>query len=265
MLLSAQAHYRRRQRLSALGIRAVRNAWPRGPAALTGTLMVLMRQAAQDGALSVADMLDEQGIAVAAVAAVNPVRLAETASDGRPLRSLLEQATTVRQLELMAVTQIADSGRVSAGIAIAARPNMGWTRMVNPPCCPRCAVLAGKWFSWNQGFKRHPGCDCTHIPTPEATVGDVRTDPKELFRTGRVNGASRAERNAITQGADPSRVINSRRSMYVDEAGRRLTREATTKRGGVRGPRLTPEQIYRTAGEDREKALSLLKRFGYLL
>lgn len=263
MLQSALAHYRRQQQLLALGISASRKAWPRGPAALTGTLMVLMRRAAQDGSQSVSDMLDEQGIGITADAAVRPLALAETASDGRGLASLLLQAQTARALELMAVTQIADAGRVSAGIEIVTREGVGWTRMVNPPCCARCAVLAGKWFHWNQGFLRHPGCDCRHIPTRENTAGDVRTDPKELFRAGRVNGVTKAEQNAIGEGADPGRVINARRSGYVDEAGRRLTRE--NARLGVRGVRPTPEQIYRTAGDDRTEALRLLERFGYLL
>jgi hypothetical protein len=197
---------------------------------------------------------------------VNTDSLSGIASDGRPLGSLLEQAADSHALEMMALTQIADAGRVAAGLAIAARPKVGWTRMVNPPCCARCAILAGKFFRWNQGFQRHPMCDCTHIPTVEDQVGDVRTDPQALFAQGQVNGVTQAEQKAIGQGADLNQVINARRSLYMDDAGRRLTREATTRRGGrgIDGFRPTPEQIYREAGDDQGEALRLLTRFGYL-
>lgn len=265
MLRSALDHYRRQQRLAAAGVAAARRAWSRGPASMTGMLMVLMRQAAQDGAGGVAAMLDEQDITAPPDVTVRAVGFAETASDGRGLSSLLEQAQTVDALQLMALTQIADASRTAAGVAIAARPRVGWTRMVNPPCCARCAILAGRFYRWNEGFLRHPACDCRHIPTAEDVAGDVRTDPAELFRQGKVNGVTKAEQKAIEQGADINRVINARRSRYVDEAGHRLTREGTARaRLGVGGVRPTPEQIYRTAGDDRDKALSLLSRFGYV-
>jgi len=264
MLRSALAHYRSQQRLQAVAVAAARSAWP-APARLTPVLTVVMRRAAQDGAQAVDDMLAEQNIEAPADGVVSAAAFAASASDGRPLRSLLEQAQTVRALELMSVTQVTDAGRVAAGVGIAARVDVGWTRMVNPPCCPRCAVLAGKFFRWNQGFQRHPGCDCRHIPTREDTAGDVRTDPRALFTQGKVNGVTKAEQKAISEGADHSQVINARRALYMDPAGRRLTSESTTAHGRSPGVRLTPEQIYRESGDDRVEAVRLLKRFGYLL
>jgi hypothetical protein len=211
-------------------------------------------------------MLAEQNIDAQPQAQVNTSRLTGIASDGRPLRSLLEQAATGPALDIMTLTQLADAYRVAAGVAITARPRVGWTRMVHPPCCPRCAILAGKFFRWNQGFQRHPSCRCSHIPTTEDREGDVRTDPAELFKQGRVRGVTKAEQKAIDQGADINQVTNSRRSLYVDDAGNRLTRESTTRRGGrgVNGVRLTPEQIYRDADGDRDEALRLLLQHGYL-
>lgn len=268
MLSSAETHYRQQQRYAATALAASRRAWRLGnPVSLLPALTQLQQYAARDGAASVGDMLAEQNITAEPVAEVNTDHLAGVASDGRPLRSLLEQAATGTALDLMALTQVADAARVAAGVAIAARPRVGWTRMVTPPCCPRCAILAGKFFRWNQGFQRHPGCDCRHIPTTEDREGDVRTDPEQLFKQGRVNGVTRAERKAIAQGADLNQVINARRSLYVDDAGRRFTREATTRRGGsrgVNGVRLTPEQIYLDADGDRDEALRLLTQHGYL-
>lgn len=263
VLQSALLHWRSRQKLAAVGIAAARRAWPT-PAGATGALMVLMRRSAIDGSQSVEDMLAEQGIDVAPDARVNPTSLSESASDGRLLTTLLQQAETVHALEVMMVTQIADAGRVATGIDIATRRDVGWTRQVNPPCCPRCAILAGKFFRWNQGFQRHPLCDCTHIPTQEDVAGDVRTDPKALFEQGHVTNVTKAEQKAISAGADQSQVINARRSLYMDTAGRKFTRVAAKDRG-VGGVRVTPEQIYREAGDDREEALRLLERFGYLL
>lgn len=263
MLQSALSHYRSQQRLAATGIAAARRAWPR-PAALTGALTVLMRRAAQDGAAAVDDMLAEQGIDSPPDGRIAPAAFAESASDGRALGSLLEMAASVQALELMAVTQVADASRVASGVSIATRQDVGWTRMVNPPCCARCAILAGRIYRWNEGFRRHPGCDCRHIPTSEDVAGDVRTDPKALFSEGKVNGVTRAEQKALEAGADPAQVINARRSLYMDDAGRKFTREAAKTRG-VGGVRVTPEQIYREAGNDRDEALRLLERFGYLL
>lgn len=265
MLQSALQHSRSQQRLHAIAIAAARNAWPRGPAALTGALMVLQKRAAQDGARSVGAMLAEQGIDAPPDADVNATALAETASDGRPLGSLLEQAETIHALEMMAVTQVADASRVAAGIGIATRENVGWTRMVNTPCCPRCALLAGKFYRWNTGFQRHPRCLCTHIATREDVVGDVRTDPKALFDSGQVTGVTKAEQAALEAGGDMGRIFNARRGRYVDEAGHRLTRDATTRRGTGVAVRPTPEEIYRSARGNQAAALQSLKKFGYII
>jgi hypothetical protein len=210
-------------------------------------------------------MLAEQNIAAPQQASVNTQALAGVASDGRPLGSLLEQAASEHALELMAFTQVADAGRVAAGLSIAVRRHVGWVRMVSPPCCPRCAILAGKYFKWNTGFQRHPLCKCSHIPTQEDVAGDVRTDPKALFDAGQVSGVTRAEQKAIGEGADANRVINARRSQYMDEAGNRLTYDSTTRRGTGIAIRPTPEQIYRNAREDQAVAVQQLKQFGYIL
>ena len=166
--------------------------------------------------------------------------------------------------------------------------------MVNPPCCQRCAVLAGKHFKWNQGFQRHPRCDCRHIPFAESDPFDpgIHIGPDD------VKDLTKAQRMAIDDGADMNQVINSRRagsrrglgmsttegttlSGWASQVRRELARqrgevakETSTKvgrRGYVQnyvvrrtGARPTPEAIYRFA-ESREEAIKLLAANGYIV
>lgn len=136
-----------------------------------------------------------------------------------------------------------------------------------------------------------------HLPTTLIARHQGRRgfiDPGDYF-----NGLSRAEQDrvftgagarAIRAGADPAQVVNARRGMYTTQAyGRtvRATREGATRRGlfyrqerrravaagqvppSGRGfrlmtPRLLPEEIFRLA-EGRDEAITMLRRFGYLI
>ncbi|WP_226962643.1 hypothetical protein [Streptomyces sp. C8S0] len=200
-------------------------------------------------------------------------------------------------------TQVADAGRTAVGASMAGnRTIRGYIRVAAAPCCARCAILSGKEFGWNAGFARHPRCDCIHVPATLVARGrggrlrvpaapGLVTDARAYF-----SGLSRAEQDriftragaqAIRDGADISSVVNARRGMYTADAyGRRVraTREGTTRRGEffrleraravaagqttraafrLRAPRLMPEEIYRLA-DDREDAIRMLRRFGYL-
>lgn len=179
-----------------------------------------------------------------------------------------------RSLAGVVAMQVSDAGRVAAGIDVAARPGTGYVRMLNPPSCDRCVVLAGKWFRWNAGFRRHPSCDCVHvISTAGSTEGALREglvdDPYDYFRSlsegeqDRMFGRYQAE--AIRDGADIYQVINSRRGRMGA-----FTTEGTTRRGyagGLLRPgqrRMTPEAIYRLHPR-REDALRVLREHGYIL
>lgn len=239
------------------------------------------------------------------------------AADGRPLESLLylpvittkeaigagleETEAMLRgltQLLKMAASEVADAGRQATGVSItASRTINGYIRVVNPPACGRCLILAGKEFGWNSGFQRHPRCDCVHMPARLIKRGRHHPgafDAKVYFR-----GLSTAEQNriftiagaqAIRDGASISSVVNARRGMYTTTAyGQRVsaTREGITRRGSfyrseraqaiargrvpasgrgfrLRTPRLLPEEIYRLSAGDREAAIRMLRRFGYI-
>lgn len=183
-------------------------------------------------------------------------------------------------VELLIASEVADAGR-SAGQAEAAGHGWnGYVRVLTPPSCGRCTILAGRWYRWNAGFKRHPGCDCVGVPSNDDRASNpLLTDPREAFSTGGVRGVSKADTQAIADGADPAKVINATRGLGapgVTAAGRtevfghtvKYTTEATTKRAAWRKAnptrlvRLRPETIYREAA-DQADAVRLLKLYGY--
>lgn len=228
------------------------------------------------------DALEAQGAAPAVVGRVAVEAFAGIASDGRPLATLLLQPslTALRQIEqgasptqalamgrftldMITRTQVADAGRVAVGTAIAARPEVGgYVRMIVGKTCSRCLILAGRRYEWNQGFRRHPRCDCRHVPVAEDVPGDVRTDPGAYFAS-----LDRAEQDdllgkdgaeAVRNGGDLAAVVNARRGMYTAD-GRQYTREAATRQRR----RLMPEQILREA-KGRDDAIRLLRLHGYI-
>lgn len=207
---------------------------------------------------------------------------------GQPAEEALRQGR--RQLGRLVVTQVADAGRLASSVGMVSdRSVSGYRRQISPPACARCAVLAGKWFRWNAGFQRHPSCECVHVPAvgPKADAAGLETfDPAGYFESLDVTQQDRiftqAGAEAIRDGADIGQVVNARRGMRSTVAyGQKIsTTLVGTRSPGVRntsflramrgetGPqtnvRLMPEQIYRDANGNRETAIQLLGRFGYL-
>lgn len=101
---------------------------------------------------------------------------AATASDGRPLDTLLEQpslevaafidqgmdkgqadAIGKRHLRRIVTTQVGDAARVATGVAIVNDKALkGYIRHLTLPSCSRCIILSGRWYRWSAGFARHP-------------------------------------------------------------------------------------------------------------
>lgn len=203
---------------------------------------------------------------------VNVSAFAGTASDGRPLDSLMYSAVVhgremspkpeeqmragEKWLGVLAEGQVTDAGRGATSAIITATPTLGYYRYVSSPCCPRCAVLAGKWFKWNQGFQRHPQCKCRHIP---AENGQPPAGYTMQIDPANIRGLTVEQRQAIADGADLNRVINAHRHGKLSANGM-----ATLERAPRGAVRLTPEAIYRQAAGDRERAVELLEEHGYL-
>lgn len=288
MLQSALEHYQRQQRITAGGLIAARRARRKGAFEVAKVVAGFQLLAARDAVSSVGDMLEEQGIEDVPDGAVALAPLAGVASDGRPLDTLFEQAKSDFQFGLMVATQLQDAARGAASVSIASRQRVGYVRMLNPPSCSRCAILAGKFYRWNEGFQRHPKCDCRHIPSLEATATDLTTNPDAYFHSLSTAEQDRiftkAGAQAVRDGADLGQIVNARRGMATAQIGGRsalVTTEGTTARGiagrqlgaltkqqGSRyrrssKPRVMPETIYEVA-EDRADAIRLLRANGFI-
>ncbi|WP_371409747.1 hypothetical protein OG423_14170 [Micromonospora zamorensis] len=347
----ALSHYRRQVALARRAARDVGRLWSRvdrqaiGPSWAASVPAAVQIVATAQGLAAAAssdyvdDILDAQGIDPAAEGRVQVAAFAGVASDGRDLESLVYQPaitaliavqrgeTVPRSLaggrlalDMIVRTQVADAGRTADGVAVVARREVGgYVRLLSPPSCSRCVVLAGSWYRWNAGFLRHPRCDCRHIPAAEDTSEELATDPRKYFdsltREEQDGAFTQAGAQAIRDGADIGQVVNARRGARgLTPAGARITgaearmlrggrdrgrlesvevfghdllittegttvrgqagvrlgaRETGTRRQGqryrsARAPRLMPESIYQIAAGDREEAIRLLRRYGYI-
>lgn len=301
---ATQDHYQTMQALQIVAIKSGRRAWdkidPRflseswRHAIVTATPAVtaIQARAAFEGSTYGAMTLAEQGQYVAPSVFVDAEAFKGYASDGRSLdgllyRPIVETKARIGQgastesalasgrsaLDMILMTQIADVARQASGADIAARSGVGYVRMLNPPSCDRCTVQAGKWFRWNQGFLRHPRCDCVHVASRAGSLRGALDeglidDPYKAFNDlsagnqDRIYGKANAA--AIRDGADMRQVVNARRGMSVNGL---FTTEGTTVQGNAanllkaRQRRMTPELIYKQA-QTREEALALLKQHG---
>lgn len=349
----AAAHQRRRKALAKRAADEIARLWARIdrtdiarswaasiPAALT-VLGSAQAIAAASSSAYLDDLSEAYNVPSDSAGRIRVDGFAGVASDGRDLTTLLfepaitalvalKQGSTLPRamtsgrfaLDMITRTQVADAGRTADHVALVARTRMsGYVRVLSPPSCSRCVILAGKFYRWNAGFQRHPRCDCTHQPVVSASAADDRlTKPRTYFDSldpaeqDRVFTKSGAE--AIRLGADPAQVVNARRGAAgLTPAGARITAEearlirdghavgrlqttnvfgqqvfitteGTTTRGlagrrlgardsgehlagrryrTARPPRLMPESILSAANGDRDEAIRLLKRFGYII
>ena len=276
VLGAAREQYRSAQRLSLLGLTALRRA--RGsssPERLAALLAVFQLAAVRNVTDHTAGMLEEQGIRDAPVASLAAGALVGVASDGRDLGSLLTLPDlTAAQFDRIVATQLQDVARQAAAIERAVRPQVThYVRALNLPSCGRCVVLAGKPERSDVAFRRHPRCDCLAVPSNAANAGRLATDPVEAFdamtAAEREKAFTKAGAEAIGLGADVGRVVNARSGMDTAQVfGRDVKTTGALRRRYGRGPRgdevrLMPESIAQIA-TDRDDHLRLLRLYGYI-
>ena len=313
-LPAADRHYLEMLRLSATVLTLVRRAWAtvdperivdtwdRALAGILRDFVTLQATAAAISSAMVGEALRQQAIRSTPEARFQPESMGGWASDGRPLETLMFRPAAVTldalavggapedalaagraSVERIARTQIADAGRVAAGVEVVTRPRTGWVRMLTPPSCDRCLILAGRFYKWSDGFDRHPNDDCVSIPAAEDRAGDLRTDPdvylKSLTPAEQDQILGKANAKAWRDGADLNQLVNAKRGMattvdgvrtpVLTPAGLQATTVGTTNRAlagkRLRGQqRLVPESIYDIAA-DRADALRLLELHGYIV
>lgn len=181
-----------------------------------------------------------------------------------------------RDVEQLIASEVSDAGRSAAQAEMVAQGVTRYVRILVPPSCKRCAVLAGRIYKTSEPFDRHPGCDCTNEPVTsleEALDRGLVVTPDVAYERGWIRDLSEAERQAIDDGAEVADVINASSGIYTATIGGRTvkaTRYGTTPRSAWRKAspsqrvRLRPESIYNIAGDDHDKAIELLTQHGYL-
>lgn len=286
---AAASNYETQQRIGAVAAVTASRLWARmgddfdtGWASIERPLVSVVTEAQTVAAATSTRYLErviyETGDVDLPAGEIRPEAFAGTAGDGRALSGLMFGAVTSaknaiaagatvaealavggRQLRMTTLTAVADAQREATSAGIAVRPAIGgWVRMLNLPSCSRCIILAGKWFRWNEGFQRHPRCDCRHIPSSESIAGDMTTDPYAAFesmsREEQDAKFGRSEARAIRDGGDIFRVVN------VQSRG--LGTASAARRYGTPS-RLTVDDIYRQAGT-RTNAIRMLTQEGYI-
>lgn len=321
---SSAKSYETQQRLTAAAVLAGRRSWAsvdpeyiseswaeQAPA-MSEVLTRLQSEAALDGAWSVPASLADQGVEVAPEYAVKPRAVAGFAGAGYEPATVFESAPIVAKSRiaqgwpvadamvaggaiLSGITQtaMADAGRQGQMLAIHSRPKVGYVRMLTPPSCSRCAILAGTG-SGREAFPRHPRCDCRAIPGLEGMEQDLTMNTREYFESlspeEQAHAFTKAGAKAIRDGADINQVVNARRGMSrmqtpgstrwlttaegtagrrgraaraMDRAGLSVRSRDNAMRFRLTRQRLMPETIYDIAS-DTDDAKRLLKVYGYI-
>lgn len=298
----ARNHYRNQQKVALAGVRAVRKVLKAAPTpaaastAATTTLATYQFASALNAGRTMASEAARAPLSV-------PQAFAGTTQLGwpieTPIETILDRLSRDFELEAQRLTdqmlagldlfvqsEIIAAGADAASVEIVAGPE--WTnyvRVLVPPSCDRCTILAGRIYRDLEGFARHPGCDCQHWPVTDwaaAEAAGLVTDPEVAFDRGLIRGLSKADTQAIRDGADIQEVVNARRgggtrprgmtnAITVETFDRtvKATLEGTTKRAAWRKAhpnlpiRLRPESIYEHA-KDRADVLRLLRLYGYI-
>lgn len=247
---SARRHYLWSALLAERAVKQAKAVEGQGAPAVAAVVAIHQVTAAVRAQPVTALMLAEQQIEKDAEALLNGLAFTTQLDTFTEMLGAVEAET---EFERLVATLVQDAGRAAESVAVAVTRDIGYVRYLSPPSCARCAILAGRWYRYSDGFLRHPNCDCIHIPTTVANR-DFIHDPTDLLEQGQVTGLSKADIRAVADGADLAQVVNVR----LKAAGLR-----TPGRVLARAGRPTPEAIYKVA-TSRDDAIERLARAGYV-
>lgn len=292
-LHQARSHYLRQRNIAALAVLAIRRLFARNRplSEVVATVSAYQLASATASTQAIAQMAGSQTplASAAAFAGVSsygfPISEPIVATIDRfvpaPLEPLpanwwAEATEFMASVEQLIASEVQDAGRSASQVEIVGRPDwQNYVRMLTPPSCARCAILAGRIYRDLDEFQRHPGCDCVQVPVQNwqaAHDEGLISSPEQAFERGDIRGLSKADAQAVADGADLIAVVNAHRGMIsptVFGHKAKATTAGTTKRAAWRKAnptrlvRLRPESIYAHA-KDREDVLRLLRLYGYL-
>lgn len=315
-LAQARSHYERQRRITAGALVAIRRLFKRNAplSEIVSTVSTYQLASAMASAQSVALFAESPspltnasafaGVSSYGFSVAEPIiatidQYAPAPVEPLPWNWWDDAAKFMDAVEQLITSEIRDAGRTASQVEFVSRPEwQNYVRMLTPPSCARCAILAGRIYRDLEAFRRHPNCDCVMIPVQDwesAHDAGLVSSFQELFERGQVgsrrkdkqtgerqfeSGLSAADAQAIADGANPIEVINATRgtsapgitsALTTDLFGRKVkaTTYGTTKRSAWRKAnpsrlvRLRPETIYKFA-ENREDAIRLLKLYGYI-
>lgn len=188
------------------------------------------------------ELLSETGQVAPGSGVIVPAAFVSATPDGRDIGSLLDTAVIRSKMAASSglsssealqagskwlvstmLTVLADTSRQVISADIAQRPKIGgYVRMLNTPSCSRCVILAGKWFRWNEGFQRHPKCDCRHIPSTDEQFAKANgwiADPYEYF-------------NSLSK-SDQEKLFGKNEALAIREYGADIYRTMNIKMRGL--------------------------------
>ena len=250
-LATASSRYVESAAITAEAVDLASSARVRGTDALLAVIFRYQALQAFGAELAIEAMLAEQAVDVRADALLNAPSFT-TAPD--IAAAMVDSTDTDAEFERLVASLVTDAARAAESVASAVRPDIAHVRYLTPPSCSRCAVLAGRIYRYSDGFQRHPNCDCVMVPTTLAAPL-TPIDPVGMFERGEISGLSKADAQALRDGADLGQVVNIRRTPAgLREAGLVLARAG----------RLTPAGIYRLTST-RTEAVALLRHYGYVL
>lgn len=288
----AREHHARQAALAASAALAARSqlATGAGWAEILGSLAGFQLRAAALAVATVATRLDAAPVVAPAVFAgvsalgypiVEPIIATIDARLPAPVEALPQQwwddaAAFTASVQQLIASEVQDAARSAAQAEMYAQGTERYVRVLVPPSCKRCVVLAGRIYRTDEDFDRHPGCDCTNEPVAslqDAIDRGLVVTPDDAYQRGWIRDLTQAEKQALDDGADITQVINSGSGISTATiGGRRIktttyntSRRALWRRSNPTAVvRLRPEAIYRIAAGDRATALRLLKAYGYL-
>ena len=243
---AAQDQYAHIQSLQLVALKSARRSWggvdpnrisetwlPKVRRDLTPVVTAAQINAATAGSDYSAMTLAQQGTYSAPTAYVDPRAFGGYAADGRSLETMLDApAYRAKQLigsgvsvpeamskssdflDVLIASTITDAARQSASVDIATRPSVGYTRMLNPPSCSRCTILAGRFYRWNKGFRRHPSCfpagTVVSGPAPDAATRRWYEGELAIIRTASGKELTATANHPILtdQGWVPAGMLN---------------------------------------------------------